>query len=158
MVADVVIIIMIAAAVVARAVLVVASWSLIWTNQNNSGQTSVDRSAKTTLNTYNAWIQLSQLHTIYHICTLPCLIACTACDCRVILQARGPRPNAFQYGGGGGQQYIASMDSNLEAFSRIPSGGRFVLLASRLITFTMYLNEVFLSYWLRLQPQYQLHQ
>ena len=125
---------------------VVTISSLEPTNQNKSGQTSVDRSAKTTLNTYNAWIQLSQLHTIYHICTLPCLIACTACDCRVILQARGPRPNAFQYGGGGGQQYIASMDSNLEAFSRIPSGGRFVLLASQLITFTMYLNEVFLSY------------
>ena len=125
---------------------VVTISSLEPTNQNKSGQTSVDRSAKTTLNTYNAWIQLSQLHTIYHICTLPCLIACTACDCRVILQARGPRPNAFQYGGGGGQQYIASMDSNLEAFSCIPSGGRFVLLASQLITFTMYLNEVFLSY------------
>ena len=47
---------------------------------------------------------------------------------------------------GGGQQYLASMDSNLEAFSRVPSAGRFVLIASRLATLTMYPNEVFLSY------------
>ena len=36
------------------------------TNQKNSGLTSVDRSTKATLSTYNPWIQLSRLQKIYH--------------------------------------------------------------------------------------------
>ena len=40
----------------------------------------------------------------------------------------------------------ASMDSDLEAFSRNPTDGSFAVLASQLATFTKYLNEVFLSY------------
>ena len=38
------------------------------------------------------------------------------------------------------------MDSDLEAFSRNPTDGRFAVLAFQLATFTKYLNEVFLSY------------
>ena len=41
---------------------------------------------------------------------------------------------------------LASMDSDLEAFSRNPTDGSFAVLASQLATFTKYLNEVFLSY------------
>ena len=36
------------------------------TNQKNSGLTSVDRSTKATLSTYNTWIQVSRLQKIYH--------------------------------------------------------------------------------------------
>ena len=43
----------------------------IWarTNQINPGLTSVDRNATTTLAPYNAWFQLSHLHTTYHLHT-----------------------------------------------------------------------------------------
>ena len=46
----------------------------------------------------------------------------------------------------GGQRCLASMDSDLEAFSRNPTDGSFAVLAFQLATFTKYLNEVFLSY------------
>ncbi len=36
------------------------------TNQENTGWTSVDRSTKATLSTYNTWIQLRRLQKIYH--------------------------------------------------------------------------------------------
>ena len=48
--------------------------------------------------------------------------------------------------GNGEQRCLASMDSDLDAFSRIPTDGSFAVLASQLATFTKYLNEVFLSY------------
>ena len=35
------------------------------TNQQNAGWTSVDRSTKATLSTYNTWIQISRLQKIY---------------------------------------------------------------------------------------------
>ena len=46
----------------------------------------------------------------------------------------------------GGQHCLASMDSDLEAFSRNPTDDSFVVLAFQLATLTKYLNEVFLSY------------
>ena len=46
----------------------------------------------------------------------------------------------------GGQHCLASMDSDLEAFSRNPTDGSFAVLAFQLAAFTKYLNEVFLSY------------
>ena len=46
----------------------------------------------------------------------------------------------------GGQRCLASMDSDLEAFSRNPTDGSFAVLAFQLAAFTKYLNEVFLSY------------
>ena len=46
----------------------------------------------------------------------------------------------------GGQRCLASMDSDLEAFSRNPTDDSFAALASQLAAFTKYLNEVFLSY------------
>ncbi len=46
----------------------------------------------------------------------------------------------------GGQRCLASMDSDLEAFSRNLTDGSFVVLAFQLGTLTKYLNEVFLSY------------
>ena len=48
--------------------------------------------------------------------------------------------------GNGAHRCLASMDSDLEAFSRNPTGGSFAVLALQLATFAMYLNEVFLSY------------
>ena len=40
------------------------------TNQKNSGLTSVDRSTKATLSTYNTWIHVSRLQKIYHFQSL----------------------------------------------------------------------------------------
>ena len=37
-----------------------------WNKSKNTGITSVDRSTKATLGTYNPWIQLSRLQKIYH--------------------------------------------------------------------------------------------
>ena len=48
--------------------------------------------------------------------------------------------------GNGGKRRLASMDSDLEAFSRNPTDGSFAVLTSQLAAFTKYLNEVFLSY------------
>ena len=41
---------------------------------------------------------------------------------------------------------MASMDSDIEAFSSNPTDDSFAILASQLATFTKYPNEVFLSY------------
>ena len=46
----------------------------------------------------------------------------------------------------GEQHCLASMDSDLEAFSHNPTGGSFEVLAVQLAAFTKYLNELFLSY------------
>jgi hypothetical protein len=46
----------------------------------------------------------------------------------------------------GSPQCLTSKDSDLEAFSRIPTGGGTVVLTTQPATFTKYLNEVFLSY------------
>ena len=48
--------------------------------------------------------------------------------------------------GDGVQHCLASMDPDLEAFSRNLTDGSFATLAFQLTTFTKYLNEVFLSY------------
>jgi hypothetical protein len=37
-----------------------------WNKSKNTGITSVDRSTKATLSTYNPWIQVSRLQKIYH--------------------------------------------------------------------------------------------
>merc|ERR1712062_328599 len=40
-------------------------------------------------------------------------------------------------------------DSDLEAFSHIQQSGRFEKIIPQLISFTKYISEVFLSYYLR---------
>ena len=47
---------------------------------------------------------------------------------------------------GGGQHCLASMDFDLDAFSRNPTDGSFAVFAFQLAAFTKYLTEVFLSY------------
>ena len=49
-------------------------------------------------------------------------------------------------GNNSSSSHVASMDSDLEAFSRNPTDGSFATLAFQLVAFTKYLNEVFLSY------------
>ena len=41
---------------------------------------------------------------------------------------------------------LVSMDSDLEAFSRIPADDSFAAITFQITEFTKYLNEVFLSY------------
>ena len=41
-----------------------------WNKTENTGITSVDRSTKATLSTYNTWIQISRLQKIYHFQSL----------------------------------------------------------------------------------------
>ena len=53
---------------------------------------------------------------------------------------------------------LTSTDSNLEAFRCNPADGSFAALAFQLTAFTNCLNEVFLSYSLRLLSQHQVHQ
>ena len=105
----------------------------------------MDRSTRATLNTYNTWIHLSRLQKIYHF----------RCK-KVNVTARHLAVHADQRTqniywlpcriGNGVQHCLASMDSDLEAFSRDPTDGSFAALAFQLTTFTKYLNEVFLSY------------
>ena len=63
------------------------------TNQKNSGWTSVDRSTKATLSTYNTWIQLSRLQKIYHFQSLKLRLATEAFNGNRSSYATGPRPN-----------------------------------------------------------------
>ena len=64
------------------------------TNQKNSGWTSVDRSTKATLSTYNTWIQLSRLQKIYHFQKSKLSIATRTFNGNNSSYATGPRPNA----------------------------------------------------------------
>lgn len=49
-------------------------------------------------------------------------------------------------GGRRAQASLASLDSDLEAFSHNPTDGSFTALADQLTVFTNYLNQRFLSY------------
>ena len=60
----------------------------------NSGWTSVDRSTKATLSTYNTWIQISRLQKIYHFQSLKLRFTSTVWPERG-WYATGPRPNAW---------------------------------------------------------------
>ena len=60
-------------------------------------------------------------------------------------------PWAHKYGG---QHRVFSADSDLEAFSRNPTGCNFAAISYQVAAFTKCLNEVFLSYWLRLLQQH----
>ena len=78
----------------------------------------MDRSTKVTLSTYNTCVERSRLQSV---CELPrCCVARSRCN-----------PN---------------QDSDLEAFSRNPTDGSFAAVKNRLTAFTIYPNEVFLSY------------
>lgn len=105
----------------------------------------MDRSTRATLSTYNTWIQISRLQRIYQPHCLKLLMSA-----HLYRQEQGDatQPNVIivMSQRGGGQHCLASMDSDLEAFSRNPTDDSFAALASQLTTFTKYLNEVFLSY------------
>ena len=98
----------------------------------------------TTLSTYNTWIQQGRLQKVYH------------CHLEKYLLTTIPLPkwkmqhvNTYwlsAVNSNDGQHCIASMDSELEAFSRNPTSGSFAAIAFQLATFTKYLNEMFLSY------------
>ena len=108
----------------------------------------MDRSTRATLNTYNTWIQLSRLQKVYHFQSLKLRFATNPLYGTVMAQyAAGPRAYCLSCDNGSGEQHcLASMDSDLEAFSRNPTDGSFAALASQPAAFTKYLNEVFLSY------------
>ena len=56
----------------------------------NTGITSVDRSTKATLSTYNTWIQLSRLQKIYRSQCLKLRFTTVAFNSRSGLNASGP--------------------------------------------------------------------
>ena len=58
----------------------------------------------------------------------------------------------------GGQHCLASMGSDLEAFSRNPTDDCFVVLVFQVATLTKNLNKKFVLYCLRLLSQHQVHQ
>ena len=60
-----------------------------WTNQKNSGWTSVDRSTKATLSTYNTWIQLSRLQKVYHFQSLKLRLATQPLTVDVVRMQQG---------------------------------------------------------------------
>ena len=64
------------------------------TNQKNSGLTSVDRSTRATLSTYNTWIQVSRLQKIYHFQSLQLRLTTKTFNGNRGSYATGPRPNA----------------------------------------------------------------
>ena len=59
------------------------------TNQENTGWTSVDRSTKATLSTYNTWIQVSRLQKIYHLPSLKLRLATTPLAVAVVHMQQG---------------------------------------------------------------------
>ena len=105
----------------------------------------MDRSTRATLSTYNTWIHVSRLQKIYHfqcwkgnVNDQHLAVDSAPCKQNIYLLSCNIR--------NGVQRCLASMDSDLEAFSRNPTDGSFATLAFQLTTFTKYLNEVFLSY------------
>ena len=85
------------------------------------------------------------MQKIYHC---PCLKVSVARR-RLTVQSAQCKQNIYLLSciiGNDVQHCLASMDSDLEAFSRNPTDGSFATLAFQLTTFTKYLNEVFLSY------------
>ena len=63
------------------------------TNQKNIGWTSVDRSTKATLSTYNTQIQLSRLQKIYHLRYRKFSLGTEAFNGSSASHATGSRPN-----------------------------------------------------------------
>ena len=107
----------------------------------------MDRSVKATLSTYNTWMQLSRLQRIYRFQYLKLWLTTHTFDGgRRFVRSWAEAYRFSCNNGSGGQHCLASMDSDLEAFSRNPTDGSFAVLAFQLAAFTKYLNEVFLSY------------
>ena len=107
----------------------------------------MDRSTRATLSTYNTWIHSNRLQAIYYNQCFKLKISHHAfnssCDT--------PHTGTLFYVlpcriGNNVKHFLASIDSDLEAFNRNPTDGSFATLAFQLTTFTKYLNEVFLSY------------
>jgi hypothetical protein len=115
-------------------------------NHKNTGGISVDRSTRATLSTYNAWIQVSRLQKIYQPHCLKLQKPAHPVSAGAGNMQSKQNVMVVMSQGGGEQHCLASMDSDLEAFSRNPTDDSFVALTSQLTTFTKYLNEVFLSY------------
>ena len=61
----------------------------LWNKSKNTGITSVDRSTKATLSTYNTWIQLSRLQKIYHFQSLKLRLATKPLTVRVVRMQQG---------------------------------------------------------------------
>ena len=105
----------------------------------------MDRSTRATLSTYDTWIHVSRLQKIYHFRCVKGIVAV-----RHLAVHTDQRKQIIYLlpcdMGNGVQHCLASMDSDLEAFSRNPTDGSFATIAFQLTTFTKYLNEVFLSY------------
>ena len=106
----------------------------------------MDRNTRATLSTYNTWIQLSRLQKIYHCQSLQLWFATKLVTAVVASRQQGNSYLLSCSNGNGVQHCLASMDSDLEAFSRNPTDGSFAVLTFQLAAFTKYLNEVFLSY------------
>ena len=105
----------------------------------------MDRSTRATLSTYNTWIHVSRLQKIYHFRCLKGIVT----ERHLAVHSDQRKQNIYLLPcsiGNGVQHCLASMDSDLEAFSRNPTDGSFAVLAFQLAAFTKYLNEVFLSY------------
>jgi hypothetical protein len=87
---------------------------------------------------------MSRLQMIYHLepkiqVSLKLFAAASVCGTREILFLPLQVLSGVQH-------CFFSMDSDLEAFSRNPTGVSFAVLAVQLAAFTKCLNEVFLSY------------
>ena len=108
---------------------------------------------RSTLSTYNPWALLSRLQMVIPPQSLDnvnkLLVTASRSKCVRDFSCR----SSYCLGAAWGR-CIASTDADLEAFNRNPAGGSFAALIFQLAVFTTYLNEVFLSYWLRLLSQY----
>ena len=108
------------------------------------GKTSMDRSTQATLSIYNTLIYVSHLQSIQHSTAgnkhqpFECN---NACHCNRIWHHRITMKRSTN---------MSSKDSGLEAFSHNPTGCIIAAIIYQIAAFTKYLNEVFLSYWLRL--------
>ena len=105
----------------------------------------MDRSTKATLSTYNTWITLSRLQRNYQPKTCHCFRGRVFNHINLCIAIK-PRPKLCHITLGCQKPCLVSMDSDLEAFSRIPADGGIAALALQLAAFTKGLIEVFLSY------------
>ena len=108
---------------------------------------------RTTLSTYNPWALLSRLQMVIPPQSLDNVTKLLVTASRSKCVRDNSCRSSYCLGAANGR-CIASTDADLEAFNRNPAGGSFAALIFQLAVFTTYLNEVFLSYWLRLLSQY----
>ena len=104
----------------------------------------MDRSTMATFITYTICIKISRLPMPHHTQAAMVYVLLLVFDNASDICNRNLKLDMLNLGWS--EHHAVRMDSDLEAFSHNPTDDSIATIAAQLIAFTMYLNEVFLSY------------